>query len=1011
MRWALVIVGLLAFGCASCAEPPSAPSASAATQVAPPVAVRETAATVAPVAASPVGPSPTAPPSVVAASPAATSAASVAPAPPMLGAEAPSPPSEGMRALWPSCVSDASGCAGDRPVWVESADGFVTRWAIGKADGALRKEKEPARLVAALAESGGLTERVFPDGALELAEEGKGERSATPVFALAARVLSPRAGDVALKVSVNSHVTIALNDKIVFDEDGSQYLLPDHRRVVVPLVAGWNELAVRVERTPPYAASLMLRVRAVDGGPVAGLAWDVPNMPKSAGDASSSGPCAAIGARVTTGIDEAGWKVGVALSAHGLLPWPGPKRWALVRGGAALAEGALDLAALASRGVSGEALLPADASGDAPLELRLDGASCATTPASLDGDLRRRVLAAEATLAGVSDDVLGPGGRDSLRYAIDDLRRMAADPRATRAGRRAKPALEALEQELADARAGKAPFAQPGVHVRAYCSDLDGGLHRYLVAVPPRYGAGKDGAPLVVLAHGLEYTPEDMLRIAFAKPSGPKEAWASGVTYGWSPPAAPSGALVVATDGFGNAGSRPPGEADTLAVIADVKAAYAIDPRRVSISGFSLGGSTTFWVALHNPDLFGGAAPLCGYPNILEYRSVKSATKRPWEPRLLDEDGVAPYAESGRYLPLRMVHGGKDNPARSRLIEDRYKKLHYQVDLDVPDLGHNVWDYAFEDGKLLGWLAGRKRPKVAPEPVVRAGRLRWAQSYWLRIDRFVDDAAFGQLTGKVKGKRLEVSTKNVAALTLRGDELGDRAREPQTIVVDGKSLGEHTVGAALFLRKGEHGWAVADGVGRAATDKRPGVEGPLADVWYGPQLIVYGTRDRKQTEANRLTAERLSMYAPWVDLRVPVKADVDVSDEELAHRSVVLVGNPSSNALTARVAPDLEAAGFRFEAHALTVGDERFEGDAVGLSVIRPSPFAPDRYLVVHAGVGPEGTLSARYLPELAPDWLVYDDGLRETFGDRILGARKVLAGGFFDGAWRLASGAARGPK
>ena len=54
---------------------------------------------------------------------------------------------------------------------------------------------------------------------------------------------------------------------------------------------------------------------------------------------------------------------------------------------------------------------------------------------------------------------------------------------------------------------------------------------------------------------------------------------------------------------------------------------------------------------------------------------------------------------------------------------------------------------------------------------------------------------------------------------------------------------------------------------------------------------------------------------------------------------------------------------------------------------------------------------TAADLPELAPDWLVYDDGLRETFGDRILGARKVLAGGFFDGAWRLASGAGRGPK
>ncbi|MFO0747762.1 MAG: prolyl oligopeptidase family serine peptidase [Myxococcota bacterium] len=906
-----------------------------------------------------------------------------------------------MKAQWPSCLVDPKGCGFERPVWIESADGFVTRWAVAKVDAGLRKEKDPTRLVQALAGQQALGERVFADPAMELAEDGKIDKGAAPVFALAARVHSPIAQDVALKVSVNSHATIALNDKIIHDEDGDQYLMPDHRRVVVSLREGWNDVAVRLEKTPPYAAQLQMRVRALDGGRVPGLVWD---LPSGVTPAANVDVCAAFDIDVTTDVDPAGWKIHTRIGAHGLVPWPGPKRWSVVRGAATLSDEALDLAGLAAAPAAVDALVPADV-GEGTIDVKIDGATCASVPHAADADARRRILAAEAAIDKIPDSVLGHGGRESLRFQSDDLRKMLAEPRATKAARRLKPALQALESELSDAAAGLDPFVQPGVHVRAYRSGLDGKLQRYLVAVPRSYAKAKDAVPLVVLAHGLEYTPEDMLRIAFAKPAGPKEAWASGVTYGWDPPATPAGALVVADDGFGNAGSRPPGEADVLQVIDEMQAAYRVDPRRMSISGFSLGGSTTFWVAFHHPDMFGGAAPLCGYPNILDYRSVKAATKRPWEGRLLDEDGVAPYAEGGRYLPLQMVHGAQDNPARSQLIEDRYKKLRYQVDLDIPPLGHNVWDYAFEDGKLLKWLATRKRPKVAPEPVVRAGRLRWAESYWLRIDRFADDGVFGFLSGKLHGERLEVTTRNVRALTLVGRELGERAERPQTIVVDGKSLGEHVVHEGLHLAKGDDGWRVVDAVDAPVGGKRAGLEGPLGDVWFGPQLVVYGTRDPKQTEANRLAAERLSMYAPWVALRVPVKADVAVSDDDLVGRSLVLVGNPASNALTARVAPDLAKAGISFEAHALVVGGERFEGDDVGISVIRPSPFDPDRYVVVHAGVGPEGTLSSRYLPELTPDWLVYDEGIRAVFGDRILGPRSVLAGGFFDDAWQLVPG------
>jgi len=934
----------------------------------------------------------------------------VAPVGPAASTPVPAPllPRPDVKGRWPVCLAEQSGCGFDRPVWVESAQGFVNRWAVAKVDGKLRKEKDPAALYRAL-DKQAFVERVFADPQLELAEEGKLERGqSAPVFVLAARVFSASAGDVALKVSVNSHATIALNDKIVHDEDGDQFMLPDHLRDVVSLVAGWNVVVVRLEQTPPYAARLEMRLRGLDGRALTGVAWD---LPADVQPAATLDVCAALAANIDSEISESGWDIHATLTAAGLLPYAlvkAPTRMVLRRDEALLVQPELDVAALASAPLAAVAPLPADV-GAGTLELRVGEQVCLSEPFAANADARRRILAAEAQIDKISrgdgTSVLGFGGLDGLRYQAEDLRRMLRDPKGQRAARRLGPALTALEGMLADVAAGRDPYSQPGVHVRAYRSELDGQLQRYLVVVPRAYTTGSDPAPLVMLAHGLEYTPEDMLRIALSKPAGPKEAWASGVTYAWDPPATPNGALLVADDGYGNAGQRAPGQHDMMRVLDEMEAAYRVDPRRVSISGFSLGGSVAFWVPLHYPSRFAGAAPLCGYPNILDYRSVKAAVKKPWEAQLLDDDGIAPYAESGRYLPLKMVHGSQDQPARSQLIEDRYKKLNYKVELDIPPLGHNVWDYAFEDGKLLKWLATVRQPKSPFEPSLRTGRYRWSEAYWLRIDRFADESLFGVMNGHFKGDRLEVNTRNVAAATLLGAYLGERATKPQTIVVDGKSLGEHIVRDALHLSKSDGVWQVVDEVDRPADGKRAGVEGPLSDVWWTPQIIVYGTQDPAQLEANRLTAERHAMHSPWITVRAPIKADVEVTDADLAGRSIVLIGNPTSNSLTKRFEGALAEGAIHFEPLALVFGGQRYEGAEVGISAIRPSPLDPNRYLVIHAGVGPEGTLSSRYLPELVPDYLVYDSRLRVVFGDRILGPRDVLAGGFYDARWRLAGG------
>lgn len=49
------------------------------------------------------------------------------------------------------------------------------------------------------------------------------------------------------------------------------------------------------------------------------------------------------------------------------------------------------------------------------------------------------------------------------------------------------------------------------------------------------------------------------------------------------------------------------------AALRNVVHKYAIDPRRIYVTGYSLGGQGAYGMLAHYPDLFAAAAPLCGY--------------------------------------------------------------------------------------------------------------------------------------------------------------------------------------------------------------------------------------------------------------------------------------------------------------------------------------------------------------------------------------------------------------
>jgi hypothetical protein len=190
-----------------------------------------------------------------------------------------------------------------------------------------------------------------------------------------------------------------------------------------------------------------------------------------------------------------------------------------------------------------------------------------------------------------------------------------------------------------------------------------------------------------------------------------------------------------------------------------------------------------------------------------------------------------------------------------------------------------------------------------------------------------------------------------------------------------------------------------------APRKRGHVTGPIRDVFHEPLLFVYAADEDARTNEHvaRSFADR-----PGIALSYPVMSDADflAGKEALANdRALVLVGRGNKVLAALEEAARETSLGpfpIKVESGAVTVGKERFSGKDLGAAFIRPNPLRPDRYVVVIAGADATGILRAASLPDLLPDFVVWDDGLASARGQLTLGGATIRAGGLFKKDWSL---------
>ncbi|HEY8088671.1 MAG TPA: hypothetical protein VIF09_12520, partial [Polyangiaceae bacterium] len=422
------------------------------------------------------------------------------------------------------------------------------------------------------------------------------------------------------------------------------------------------------------------------------------------------------------------------------------------------------------------------------------------------------------------------------------------------------------------------------------------------------------------------------------------------------------------------------------------------------------GGIGTAACALHHPDRFAAAEPLCGYHSYFVRGDIGGRSMRPWEHFIAEQRSNALWAENGLYIPMYVVHGTKDLPEEnSKVLIDRYDDLHYAMKQEHPDLGHNVWQTTYEELKGAHWLMWHQRPLHPRAVRFKTTSTRWSEDAWVHVEELAQSGQWGEVIARMdRDNAVHVSTRGIADLLFDRDAERIDDASPVTLGIDGSRL-VFQAGQPLEVHRDAGGAWKAGPAPHAGLFKHANVTGPMRDVFNEPLLFVWGASDPAQARANEETARGWARVRWGVHVDYPVMSDVEYKarGESLAgDRSLFLVGNARSNTLVRELESQMP---IRIEGDDVVLGTTHVAPRAgtadrsqLGVAFIRPNPRRPDRYVVVVEGVGPLGTWRSLSLPDMLPDFIVFDEDVTSARGGLLLGAATPRAGGFFTNEWAL---------
>jgi len=223
----------------------------------------------------------------------------------------------------------------------------------------------------------------------------------------------------------------------------------------------------------------------------------------------------------------------------------------------------------------------------------------------------------------------------------------------------------------------------------------DGKTLPYRLMVPANYQADSTTRyPVVLFLHGAGERGDDNLKpLVHGTHEFAKDAVRDKFPCFVVVPQCPDSKRWVEVDWGQDSHQQFPEDSETIALVLQLMTSlqqqYRIDDKRLYATGLSMGGFGVWDMVTRYPDKFAAAVPVCAGA---------------------DEAVAAKVTK----LPIWTFHGDKDTvvkPSRTRNIVAAIEKAGgHPIYTEYAGVGHDSWDKAYAEPKLMEWLFAQRKP-------------------------------------------------------------------------------------------------------------------------------------------------------------------------------------------------------------------------------------------------------------------------------------------------------------
>ena len=490
------------------------------------------------------------------------------------------------------------------------------------------------------------------------------------------------------------------------------------------------------------------------------------------------------------------------------------------------------------------------------------------------------------------------------------------------------------------------------------------------------------------------------------------------------------------------------GEVDTLEALEHAMSQYPIDPKRVAIRGFSMGGAAAWHLAVHYPDRWFAATPGAGFSETPDFLKVfqSEALKPYWfEEKLWTMHDCPVWVRNLRSVPTIAYSGQIDKQKQAADImakaswelpeEERFELTH----IIAPNTAHSISPEAKKeiDRRLrildpASGLLSKHQESREDNVVFTTTTLRYNRAFWVTLDALENHhepasitASFDYPKAPDKSNTISIGIDGgITRFTLARDASQLGHGSINIYINDKKRLiAEKPIGPARYpfvvlpssdgsLRvtfKIQDGvWNIASPIEPDSTEliKKHGLQGPIDDALMAPFLFVRPTAQGLHPNIDKwVQSEFDRAVAQWHrQMRgdVRIRSSDELKDSDFQNYNLILWGDPKSNPTIAKV---LEATGpakipLQWNEASIALGSLKLASDKHVPLMIYPNPLAPERYVVLNSSFTYreyDYLNNARQVPKL-PDWAMIDT----TTAPNGRWPGKIVQADFFDEAWKL---------